>query len=72
MSLGWELELLILPHPIASQLGASPGSGTPVNGNRREVALSRVWLKEGRRIGAISAVNVPQALGWVLHVSHLT
>lgn len=29
MSLGWELaELLILPHPIASQLGASPVPGS--------------------------------------------
>lgn len=38
MSLGCELaELLILPHPIASQLGASPGSGAPVNGNHCEV-----------------------------------
>lgn len=59
MSLGWELaELLILPHPLASQLGASPGSGAPVNGNHCEGALSRVWIKEGR-IGAVSAVNVP-------------
>lgn len=70
--LGSELAELCFYHFLlpASQ-EAGPGSRVPLVGVTAKLC-GKGYAKEGKRFGAVSVVNLLQALGWVLYILHLT